>query len=65
MAERPQTLLIDGYVYDIEQFAKRHPGGNVIRFYAGQVRGKKGRDIPLHGDVATGIDPVCPTDVCC
>lgn len=28
-------VLIDGQIYDITNFAKKHPGGSVIKFYAG------------------------------
>ncbi len=28
-------IVIDGYCYDTAEFRKRHPGGNVIRYYDG------------------------------
>ncbi|GFH08889.1 cytochrome b5 heme-binding domain-containing protein, partial [Haematococcus lacustris] len=30
------TLVIDGWQYDVAEFARKHPGGSVIRFYYGQ-----------------------------
>ena len=32
-AEGRQEILIDGRLYDITDFKKRHPGGSVIGFY--------------------------------
>jgi len=27
-------ILYEGYLYDVTSFMSRHPGGNIIRFYA-------------------------------
>ena len=32
-ADGKQEILIDGVLYDITDFKKRHPGGSVISFY--------------------------------
>ncbi len=29
-----KEILFDGYLYDVTNFIKRHPGGNIISFYA-------------------------------
>jgi len=28
-----KEILYDGYYYDVTDFARRHPGGNIIDFY--------------------------------
>jgi len=34
-SDQRSTLIIDGWKYDITNFIKKHPGGNVIKFYDG------------------------------
>lgn len=38
-AEKRLEILYEGYFYDVTEFVKRHPGGNVILFYT-----EKGED---------------------
>eukprot|EP00030_Apusomonadida_sp_AF-17_P001838 a201_582.p1 GENE.a201_582~~a201_582.p1 ORF type:complete len:418 (+),score=145.36 a201_582:45-1256(+) len=34
--DEPFEITIDGKIVDVTEFAKRHPGGNILKFYAGK-----------------------------